>query len=135
MCNFTYSVYSGTQCVISQTVCNFPHSVSQIYALLSVKFSGLKACWRKEMTNMKYGLLFDIFWSFILMCFYMYAFGKGKSLRSQAWKWKWKGGKTVQCLNVFHILHSQCPLQTLFEKYTTFTFYGDFVVTFHSFIS
>ena len=67
MCNFVYkSVYKITQCVVLHTDCSFTHTVcnftqnidsgcfvarqflSQIYALLSVKFSGLKMCWCKK---------------------------------------------------------------------------------------
>ena len=84
VCNFThcvipYTVWFYTQCVILHAVCDFTHSVctvwnifeillccgdlrcfvvrqflSQIYALLIGKLSGLKICWCKKRTNIRY---------------------------------------------------------------------------------
>ena len=63
VCYFTNNVSFYTQCVILHTVCNLTHSVtqnidlrcffarqflSQIYAFLSVKCSGLKICYCKK---------------------------------------------------------------------------------------
>ena len=52
----------GSTLVISceglSTVCSFTHAIlSQIYALLSIKFSGLKSASVKNMTNMRYAFL------------------------------------------------------------------------------
>ena len=51
MCSFTHSVLFYTMCVILHTVVDYS-ILSQIYALLSVKFSGLKICECKK--NDKY---------------------------------------------------------------------------------
>ena len=61
VCNFAQSLWfyiqcvSYTQCVMLHTFCDFSKTVlSPIYALLSVKISGLKICKCKKLTNIRY---------------------------------------------------------------------------------
>ena len=63
MYNFTHNVYFYTQGVIlhNDLRCFVARQfLSRIYALSSVKISGLKMCECKKMTNMRYGQRFTI---------------------------------------------------------------------------